>query len=69
MDKFKFLFKVVMACLYMILGVYVSIAKMGGGPLSNTNLRIAFAIVLIVYGMFRAYNLSKEYQEHKNNKS
>jgi hypothetical protein len=59
-------FKVFMACLYIILGIYLITVKMDG-VLANDNLRLTLSVLLIVYGSFRAYNLRKQHQNDPKN--
>lgn len=48
-----------MACLYILLGVLVISTPMGGF-LENDNVRVAFSVLLICYGCYRAYSLSQK---------
>ena len=64
--KFTYLFRIFMACLYIILGIFLISTKMNG-LLENDMVRLGFSIILIAYGLFRAYTLSKERRGQQNN--
>jgi hypothetical protein len=62
--SFSYKFKMFVAALYIMLGIAVFFVKLDW-ILQNQYSRLAFSVLLIAYGSFRAYTIHKDYKDTK----